>query len=220
VDSSPPPPSLAARTLRPWYLVAAMVLTWIIGVQGLATGFAQIAYLRAGNVVTAETLAPKVDQAEPMQYVAVAGEAARLRALADERRVTFPLSVAKLLLSGLLVAGSGLALAGRPNARSIAMQALLANVALSLLDYGLTRPVRGAWIEAVVEAWSTVPGTIPERAVFQDRDVWWWMWRLRLAILDIGALGLAALALTRRRSAVYFEAAAAAHAHAEGRDDE
>jgi hypothetical protein len=217
VDSSPPP-SNAVRNLRPWYLVAAMVLTWIIGVQGLATGFAQIAYLRSGSVLTAQTLAPQVDQAEPMHYVAVAGEAARLRAMAEERRVTFPLSVAKLLLSGLLVAGSGLAMAGRPNARSIALQALLANVALSLLDYGLTRPVRGAWIEAVVEAWAAVPGTIPERALFQDRGVWWWMWRLRLVVMDVGALGLAALAITRRRSTTYFEAAAHAHA-SESRDE-
>ena len=160
MESSPPPPN-PVRKLRPWYLVAAMVLTWVIGVQGLATGFAQISYLRSGSVLTAQTLAPQVDQAEPMQYVAVAGEAARLRAMADERRITFPLSVARLLLSGLLVVGSGLAMAGRPNARSLALQALLANVALALLEYTLTRPVRGAWIEAVVAAWAAVPGTIP-----------------------------------------------------------
>ena len=217
MESSPPPPN-PVRKLRPWYLVAAMVLTWVIGVQGLATGFAQISYLRSGSVLTAQTLAPQVDQAEPMQYVAVAGEAARLRAMAAERRITFPLSVARLLLSGLLVVGSGLAMAGRPNARSLALQALLANVALALLEYTLTRPVRGAWIEAVVAAWAAVPGTIPERDVFQNRDVWWWMWRLRLGVVDLGALGLAAFALTRPRSTTFFEAAA--HAHASERGDE
>lgn len=210
--ASTPPPLDSARKLRPWYLVAAMVLTWTIGIQGLATGFAQIAYLRAGNLVSAESLAPHIDQAEPMQYVAVVGEAARLRALAEERRVTFPLSVARLLLSGLLVVGSGLAMAGRRGARSLALQALAVNVALAVVEYSLTRPVRGAWIEAVVAAWASLPGVIPERAVFQDRAVWVWMWRLRFAVLDVGVLGLGALALTRPRSTTFFDAAAHAQA--------
>jgi hypothetical protein len=217
VDSSPSP-STAVRKLRPWYLVAAMVLTWIIGVQGLATGFASISYLRQGNLVTIETLAPGADQGDPMQYGLLLGETARLRAMAEQRQVTFPLSAARLLLSGLLVVASGLAMAGRPGGRSLALQALLANAALAIAEYALTRTVRGAWIEAVVAAWSTLPSLAPQRALFEDRAVWWWVWRVRLALFDVGALGLAALALTRPRTRTYFDAVA--HARAGGGGDE
>lgn len=183
-----------------------MALTWFIGVQGVAAGYTVITHLREGSVPDVASVT-KQSGDQPLHMLQVR-EMAKQQADADSRNITFPLGVAKLLLSGLLVIASGLAMTGRPGARTLALQALAANLMLAGIDYSLTRNVRAAWIESSVRVFESIPNPLPEQAVLMDRAVWWWFERSRFALFDIGILGVASLALLRERTKLYFRAVA------------
>lgn len=220
MDSTRPPSFSAGanpRSLRPWYLVAAMVMTWFLGVQGMGAGCTMLSQVREGDLVEVATATEAAQRENPRQLILVVYEAAKTKAAIEMRHVTFPLNVAKLLLASLLVVASGLAMAGRPGARSLAMQALLANVALSILAYVLTREMRGQWIEAVARAGATLPEVEPREAEWLQPGRLWWLERFRLVVIEVGAMLLAAVALTSRRSATYFAAVAAAGDSSEDR---
>lgn len=213
--SSPPPGASSLRALRPWYLVAAMALTWFIGVRGVASGFSGISFLRAGSVPDVAAVRTEAGE-DPNQVVMAVIIATHQRAMAEAKEVTFPLSAAKLLLSGLLVVASGFAMAGRPGARKLALQALAANAVLAVLDYSLTRGIRSAWIEAAATTSATLPGFLPEhRVLWASRAFWWWSARLVFVIFELGSLAVAAFALLRERTRVYFQAVAEATESAE-----
>jgi hypothetical protein len=212
-SSFPPPPPFATQTrLRPWYLVAAMVLTWFVGVQGLTNGCSTSVFLRHGNVVDVETVIQKAkDPQNAVQYGMLVSQAARMKALSDHRNVAFPLSVAKILLSGLLIVASGLAMSGRRGARSLALQALVANAMLASLEFMLTRGVRIASIDAVARAAELVPESRALlRALFGM-----WAHRVLFGTLQLGTLAVGALALLSSRTRVFFEAVARATESAE-----
>lgn len=188
-----------------------MIFTWVVGVYGVMTGCSTLAYLREGNVTEVQDAQKHaLNSDDPMQRVIEVEAAARLHAMSDARDLTFPLGVAKTLLAGLLVVASGMALSGRKGGRSLAIQALAANVVMALVDYKLTGGVRAAWIDAIAQARDTMPYMMPEHAMMMNPQLLWWSERMRLAFFDIGALGLAVLALTSRRSKEFFQAAAAA----------
>jgi hypothetical protein len=211
VDSSvPPPPSPSGHTLRPWYLVAAMVLTWFTGVHGLTTGCAYAMYLRDGTVPDVATAANNARGAWNTSDFTALRDAAELLAMQASARVSFPLAIAAVLLSGLLVVASGLAMGGRRGARALALQALAANAALLLVTYVLTRNVRGAWIDALMRAADAMPGEASQRPWFLMPGMPLWLARIKLAIFDLGPLLIGALALTSARTKTYFEDAARA----------
>jgi hypothetical protein len=215
MDSARPPSTSPARagprSLRPWYLVATMVLTWFLGVHGLTSGCSTLRQLRDGSVVDMATATETArNEDDPRRVIFVIHEVARMHAMAEVRQLTFPLTIAKLLLAGLLVVASGLAMAGRPGARSLALQALVANAALAVISYVVMRDVRGVWIEAVARAGDGLPPLEPGHAQLLERRFLWWLERMRLATFDLGALGIAALALTRQRTKIFFEAVAEA----------
>ncbi|MDI3285968.1 hypothetical protein [Polyangium sp. 15x6] len=223
-SAPPPPPSARKRTLRPWYLVAAMILAWLIGVQGLSEAFATLVYLREGNLpdVAALTASMK-DAAEPIEALMVLQEAARLRTLGEMGPLAFPLFAGRFLLSVLLVVASGMAMSGRPGARMLAIQALLANAALATLTFWLLRDARYAWVDAVVRVGDVLPA-LPQAApadqreawpLLLDRRLWLWLPRIRLILFDVGALVLATITLTSPRTKAYFEAVAAAQEQTE-----
>jgi hypothetical protein len=187
-----------------------MVMTWFLGVQSMSTGCTTAQQVRSGAMVDVAAATQAAEKEDPRQLIYTVHEAARAKAAIEMRQVTFPLSVAKLLLAGLLVIASGLALAGRPGARSLALQALVANVVLSVVAYVLTRDMRAHWIDDVARAGATLPRVEPTEAQLLDPRYIWWFERTRLVVLDIGAMLLAAIALTSRRSASFFAAVAAA----------
>ncbi len=190
-----------------------MAITWFIGVHGVASGFSAIGYLRDGGVPDVAA-AQKEAGDDPTQVVAVVMQAAQRRAFAELREVTFPLSVARLLLSGMLVIASGLAMAGRPGSRTLALQALAANAVLAVVDYTLTRGVRGAWIEAVVRASASLE-LLPEQQLFRSRQAWWWMSRVYFAVFELGTLAAASVTLLGQRTKTFFQAVAEATESAE-----
>jgi hypothetical protein len=213
VDSFRPP---RPRSLRPWYLVATMLLTWLIGVRGFMAGCGTAMYLRGGTAPDVAAVATQArDQGDAFQFTFMVLEAAQARALSEHQDVSFPLSVGKMLLGGLLVIASGLALGGRPGTRSFALQVLFANLAFVALDYGLTRGVRSDWIEMVTRAGTLLPPGVPERDGLMNPDLWWTAERVRFVLFELTLLGAATLALTRERTKTYFEAVARAIDHSE-----
>ncbi|TKD13290.1 hypothetical protein [Polyangium fumosum] len=225
-SAPPPPPSSSARrrTLRPWYLVAAMILAWLIGVQGLSEAFATLVYLREGNLPDVASLTSNLkDAAEPIESLMALQEAARLRTLGEMSHLAFPLSVGRFLLSVLLVIASGMAMSGRPGARMLAIQALLANAALATVTFWLLRDARYAWVDSVMRVGDVLPA-LPSSApadqreawpLLLDRRLWLWLPRARLILFDVGALVLATITLTSPRTKAFFEAVAAAQEQTE-----
>lgn len=208
VDSNRPP---RPRSLRPWYLVATMLLTWIIGVRGFMAGCGTATYLRGGMAPDVMVVAEQArDQGDPFQFTFLVLEAAQARAMSLHQDVAFPLSVGKVILGGLLVIASGLALGGRPGTRGFVLQVLLANLAFAAVEYGLTRDIRGAWIDMVAQAGALLPPEVPERESLTNPSLWWTAERVRFVLFELAILGAAALAMTRERTKLYFQAVARA----------
>jgi hypothetical protein len=132
--------------------------------------------------------------------------------------VTFPLAVGEVLLSGLLVVASGLAMGGRRGARSLALQAILANALLAVAAFKLTPFLRAAWIDGVLKATAAVELPPQQREIYARADFWQFFLGMKLVMIDLGTLALGALALTRSRTKIYFEAAARAAEQAEEDD--
>jgi hypothetical protein len=207
VDSSVPPPPAPSRKLRPWYLVAAMVLTWFVGVHGLNLGFSYAAFLRAGTMPDPSTVGLHAGTvADVLEFAGLQA----LRAMLANGRVTFPLAVAGIILSGLLVVASGLAMGGRKGARSLALQALGANAILVIATFVLTPQMRAAYVDGVLRAVDTVTLPPPQREVLVSPGFLQWVWRVKLVVFDLGTLAVGALALTRARTKTYFDAVARA----------
>ena len=181
-----------------------MVMTWFAGVHGLTSGCANARFLRAGRVpdLTSATHTATSGK-DVMDFAALMGSA-ELSAKLAHVNVTFPLSVAEAILGGLLVIASGLAMSGRRGSRSLAIQAIAANVLLAVVAYIATQRVRAAWIDIVARAALTLPAAAPQR----DAAALLWATRIKLVLLEVFPLLLAWLALTRQRTRVFFDAIA------------
>jgi hypothetical protein len=208
--TTPEPSELArVRSLRPWFLVAAMILTWLAGMHGVTTGCGTVMFLRAGSlpddvaaIATATTAADPVEGL--MQYVPVAN----VRAIGELGKVMLPVSLAKAILGMVLVLASAMVLAGRRGARGFVLQALGVNAVFAIVAYALTRSVRDHWIGAVVRL-TTQLQLPPEVADFGQPSFWYWVARLQLVTLELGVLATATLAVLSRRSGEFLAAAEA-----------
>jgi hypothetical protein len=223
--SAPPPASPSAqRALRPWYLILAMVGSWLIGVRGLSESFATLLFLRENNLPDVRPLVRGLgESSEPLEALGHLLHAAEQRALGEAASIAFPLSAGKLILSVLLVITSAMAMSGRPGTRLVAIQAHLANAALAVATFWFLRDARYAWIDVM----SSVHHLLPKLLVSeppQTLEVWSamlskptlvWLSRASLAIFGVGALLLGAFALMTTRTKAYFDAVAAATEDAE-----
>ncbi len=203
---TPPPPSRIK--LRPWYLVAAMVLTWFVGVCGLNAGVTYASFLHGGTMP--DVAAATAEHAGTLAQVRELAGLEALHAMLGHARITFPLAVAEVILSGLLVVASGLAMGGRRGSRSLVLQAIGANALLAIVSYALTPAVRAAYIDGMLQAVGKVTLPPPQREMIPNASMMEWAFRIKLVVFDLGALGLGALALTRARAKSFFEAAARA----------
>jgi hypothetical protein len=207
---------LAPHKLRPWYFVLAMCLCWVVGLFGATSGCSNLSYLR-GSQRLPSILEPGAEDptASALVRSGIVRERARLQAMAERHRQAFPLSLAQLLLSMLLVLASGAALGGRRNARNLAIQVVAANALLGLADWVLMGPVRDAMdIAVATDGVDHGIGVLPElgreASVQMVRDFQVWAERIRFGLLEVGVFGGAVLALTRVRTRAFFAAVAAA----------
>jgi hypothetical protein len=183
-----------------------MVLTWFMGVQGLNFGFSTASRIRAGTMPDVSSIGVHAATlADVIEY----GALCALRATLANPRVTFPLAIAELILSGLLVVASGLAMGGRKGARGLALQAILVNAAFAIAAFLLTPFIRAAAIDGMLRALDTLALQPPEREALPSVGSYQWAWRVSL-ICQLGALALGAFALTRARTKTYFDTVARA----------
>jgi hypothetical protein len=189
-----------------------MITTWFIGVQGVANGYNTAAFLRAGRLPDVASALQHVRGGDIVDLAAL-DRVAQLDAIAAAVAATFPLAVAKLLLSAVLVVASGMAMSGRRGARAFALQVLLVNAALAAIEYVLTRGVRAAWVDTILRAAQTLPEMLPERDHFTSKELLVWVARFRETAVDLAGLALGVWALTRRRTRTYFDAVARLSQH-------
>jgi hypothetical protein len=183
-----------------------MILTWFVGVNGMNMGFSTAARIRAGTMPDISTI---VHDAGTMADVVEYGALCAVRATLDHPRITFPLAIGELILSGLLVVASGLAMGGRRGARGLALQAILANALFAILHFALTPFVRAATVDGMLRALGTISLPQEQRAALANAAFYHWGLRMQLGF-HLGALALGALALTRARTKTFFEAVARA----------
>jgi hypothetical protein len=197
------------RQLRPWFLLVAMLTLWLAGVVGVTSGCGTVRYLKEGTMPDdAAALDQARSSAEPTKALQEYAVASQLRAVAVHKRVTMPLSIARVLLSMTLVAAAAMVMSGRRNALSFSLQALGVNGLFSLLSYALTTDVRAQWIGAVVEVAHVLALPPEEAQAFRDPSTWYWFTRAEVLVLQIGVLGAAAAAILSPRSRLYLAAMA------------
>lgn len=209
------------------------MLLWLVGVSALMSGCSTMMVLRQNSVADMAGELSKQAEGDALQMLWVTMYSAQFRAMLNAHALTYPLSIAKFLLACLLVLTSVTAMNGRRGARSLAIQAILANALFALVDFALTRSVRGEWIEAVGRASEILPvakagarreDIEAQKALFalmQNRQFWFWVERARLFFLEAAIFGSALLALSRPRTKRFFEASEKfLEAEEESREDE
>jgi hypothetical protein len=192
---------------RPWYVVLFLSVTWIVGVFGALQGAGDLAHLRGSSEVIQGLGQP--DQSSNWDRPRIVRERARLAALGEHHRIGFPLAVAKLLVGGMLLVASSLALAGRRGARNMTLQAVAAAALLVAVEHWLTTPVRQAVAEAAaVDAVDNGQGLLP--GLGRDESIAWQRTfqvgsaHAGVILIELGVFGGALLALTRRRAREFF----------------
>jgi hypothetical protein len=212
-EEQPKPRDL--RKLRPWYLIVAMSLMWLVGVFGATAGCADMSYLRGEQVVQEDPLAQLEEGSQWWLRMVVVAQKARLDALAQQYERAFPLSTAHLLLCLLLVLAAGSAIVGRTGARHLALQAIAANAALAAVAFVLMAPVRQTVAEVVGDdamhnGMGVTTGATREQTVtlYLDSERYGTGFKMLM-------FAVAGLALTRPRTKEWFDAIEAAVADGE-----
>lgn len=196
-----------------------MICSWFAGVVGLSDSFARLMFLRENNVPDIDALIQALpSEVEPMQALATLFESAYLRAMCEAAKVAFPVHVGKLILSVLLVITSAMAMSGRPNSRSVTIQAHLANAALAVVTFWLLRDVRYAAIDvlqmvrpALPSLLSAHPADMIQVAVtIYSKSSLLWGHRIGLVLFGVGLPLLSVWALSTQKTKAFFDAVAAA----------
>ena len=199
---APLQPSIPPKRSRPLYLVVALVVGWTIGIGGVMSGCGLLQFYREPT--------QKVEVHEPTDeglgaYLAEqqkASQEASAKALNESHGRMVPLAVANMLLSGLLILACARALAAKPKAHLLALQAVAANILYTVVDYFISAPVR----EAVIRAAASGPSPTPDTQLDPNQLASAVAWSFRfIASAQLIVLGLIAYALTRPRVVAFFQ---------------
>lgn len=131
-DSTDLPQTPQERPKRPILLLGAMLLCIAMGWSGLASGCSNVRYYQNPNMPEPTLRA----DADPQIQAERQSLQQALRPIFDDARNSrLPLSIANLLLSGLLVIAASRVIAGRQGAWHLAVHSVGANAFLSVVDY-------------------------------------------------------------------------------------
>lgn len=150
MGSSPPPGSRLSRSprgrlQRPWYLVVALVVAWLLGALALMAGGSVITFYKQDASELQQALDRDEEHVPDQERVLYRERTERLDDVHDRaKRREFPLGVAALLLGGAMVAMSARAMSGRDGARGALVQVTLARAVLSVTGFLITPDVRAA----------------------------------------------------------------------------
>jgi hypothetical protein len=138
------PPSQSPPAKRPWYLMAALVASWIYGAQALSDGYDQIAFFR-GDRPDIHEVTDSIASADARAAAFAAGENwIAVRESASRREM--PFGVASLLLGGAMVLFAARSMAFREGSRSKLVQVVVVHAGIVAATFMFTRDV--AYTEA------------------------------------------------------------------------
>jgi len=130
------------RRLRPWYLVVAAGLLWVMGLVGASSSYRELSHLRGDQTAVDQLDEHLFDTTHPVFRLQVEYQRAYLVALGHHHDRAFPVALATLLLQGLLVWAAGALIAGRRNGRRLMLQALGTNAVMVVVGYLALAPAR------------------------------------------------------------------------------
>jgi hypothetical protein len=128
---------------RPFFLVLAFVVCFMLGTSGWVTGCETISYYQADETQV-RAAGPVIHNLEDKPRVDATTDH-YIRVRDDAKKVAFPLGVAAFVLGAALLSLAARGLAGKPGGRSALAQTVLAYV-----SFGATREVRWAEREKIV----------------------------------------------------------------------
>ncbi len=134
-DSRPPPRLLK----RPWYLMAALVASWIYGAQILGGGYEVLAFFR-GDRPDIHVETDTIPSAEARDAAVAAGEHWLAVKEAAGRR-ELPFGAASLLLGGAMVLLAARSMAGRDGSRKALIQVLAVQAFVMVTAFFCTRDI-------------------------------------------------------------------------------
>jgi hypothetical protein len=198
------PRSDSLRPPRPRGLLLTSVLCILVGWAGVLGASRELSFYRADSLDEP----PRARTADGHEQEALSEYFRAERRIRDQAgRVKIPLSVANLLLSGLLVFAASRTFAGRATARSLALQALGANGLLAVMGYLLTRDMRGELVPVIVQYMMTVvknPGNAPEHELREAfTSAVWGGFRMQLVAL-LALYGVSGWVLSTEAARAYF----------------
>jgi disulfide bond formation protein DsbB len=210
--SQPPPASRrAAATRRPWYLILALGICFVVGASTAFNAMYLIdVYRQPETDVTSQFTDIKSDAARQKLQAAAQG---LLDAIHAEQSRLFPISVAELVLGITLFALAVLAMVGRSGARRALVQVILVSTLVAGVEWFATPKFRAAEREAALvqlEVDSLESGMDPQMVAIQvatQRKLIPFVMPIRLVVRGAIAL-LVVLALTRRRTYQFYESMA------------
>jgi hypothetical protein len=190
---------------RPWYLVGALLFSWVFGAAAFIDGCNNALLLHQGHLDLADKFGNVADETMRAAEIAATEQYFDVWFAAHAR--LFPLNVAGFLLGAALVWAAARAMAGRASARSPVMQIALAQAALAILTFILTPDLRAAQIAFALSQARDSGG---------DPDATAWVVRHFPQIARVGMIAVLAIrsmfamavvvCLTRVRSREFFEA--------------
>ncbi len=173
---------------RPVYLALALSLCWFLAFTIIQNGYFTI---KVANAPLA---------AQSIGLPSVVSEA-WVEAVASNLGTAIPISVAQLLLGGLLLFVSSIIVLGGRVPLALSLQALAANAVLAVVHYAMSGDERSALIRAFVEL-SEVPGEDPASIKAMATSAYYWAFRLGL-LTHLLLFAVGAFALTRQRARHY-----------------
>jgi hypothetical protein len=193
------PPSAPAK--RPWYLVAALVASWVYGALAVSEGYAVMTERPDVEAETDPIADPGLRQRafEAGQHWLTLKDAARGREL--------PIGVAKLLLGGVMVLLVARSMAGREGARGALVQVVAVHGAVVVAGFLLGSGIIAGEIEyrSLLMQAAPRPFDDPENIALSRRIL---AYAVPLATLARTAFSAAiVIALTRRRTLAFFREA-------------
>jgi hypothetical protein len=205
--ASVPPPRMPGQggPRRPWYLVGALLFSWIFGAAAFVDGCNNALLLHQGHLDLADKFTNVADETMRAAEIAATEQYFDVWFAAHNR--LFPLNVASFLLGAALVWAAARAMAGRASARGPVIQIALAQAALAIVTFILTPDVRAAQIALALSQLRDSGG---------DPDAVAWVARNYPRIARIAMTGFVVvrslfavaivLCLTRPRAREFFEA--------------
>ncbi|PIE06194.1 MAG: hypothetical protein CSA75_00790 [Sorangium cellulosum] len=198
----PSSPKSVPKPKRPLFLTIALIVGWTFGIGGVMNGCGILRFYQEPNAEV--QVAPPAEEGLGAYFAEQqrASEKATADALSANQARMVPLAVANALLSALLIFACARALAAKPGAHILALQAVAANILYAVADFILYSPVREAVVDSMILR--PPPGQVENFDPKQLALAATWSFRM-FAVAHVITLGFIAYALSRPAVITFFQ---------------